>query len=156
MSKLIRWNPMREMLELRSEFDRLFDAALDMPSMTQPGGSWGVALDVTEDEDEFTVVASAPGLEADDFDITVNNNVLTIQGEYRDESEEETKQYHLRERRYGRFTRSVSLPATVEADKIEANYEKGLLTIHLPKAEVARPKRIEVKAGGNGQKVLEG
>jgi HSP20 family protein len=156
MAKIIRWNPMREMMDLRTEFDRLFDSALDLPTFSTPVSAWGVALDVTEDADKFTVVAAAPGMEVEDFEITVNNNVLTIQGEYRDESEEETKQYHVRERRFGKFTRSVSLPATVEANKIGASYDKGLLTIHVPKAEVAKPKRIEVKVGSNGQQVLEG
>jgi len=156
MTKIVRWSPMREMMSLRNEFDRLFDTAFEMPRWSATrDAAWGLAVDVTEDENEFTVSAAVPGLSPEDLDITVNNNLLTIQGEYTDESEQDGKQYHLRERRYGSFSRSLTLPTTVDAGNIVAAYDKGVLTLHIPKAEVARPRRIEVQVG-NGQKMVEG
>jgi len=156
MTKIVRWSPMREMMSLRNEFDRLFDTAFEMPRLSSARDvSWGLAVDVTEDENEFTVTAAVPGLAPEDIDITVNNNMLTIQGEFADENESEGKQVHLRERRYGSFARSLTLPTSVDADNIVAAYDKGVLTLHIPKAEIARPRRIEIKTA-NGQKVLEG
>jgi HSP20 family protein len=94
-----------------------------------------------------------PGIKPEDLDITVTKNTLTIKGEVRQEEEKEEERYHLRERRYGRFARSITLPTSVDADEIEANYENGVLTLRLPKTEEVKPKRIEVKSG---EKLLEG
>ena len=156
MTKIVRWSPMREMMTLRNEFDRLFDTAFEMPRWNVTRDTtWGLAVDVTEDENEFTVTAAVPGLAPEDIDITVNNNMLTIQGEYADESEKEEKQYHVRERRFGSFSRSLTLPSTVDTEQIAAEYEKGVLTLRIPKAEVAKPRRVAVKVS-NGDRVLEG
>jgi HSP20 family protein len=106
--------------------------------------SWDLALDVAETEDDFLVKASLPGINPDDLEITYNNNLLTIKGEVKEEKDIEEQRYHLRERRYGSFSRSLTLPSTVKADAIEASYEGGVLTLHLPKAEEAKPKRIPV------------
>ena len=141
---LTRWDPFREMLSIRNTMDRMFDSALaGSPDRWQPM-AWDLALDVVESKDEFVVKASVPGINPDDLEITFNNNTLTIRGEIKDEREVEEAQYHLRERRYGSFARSLTLPAGIEANKIEANYEAGVLKLRLPKAEEIKPKKIAI------------
>lgn len=110
----------------------------------QPG-ALSLALDVAEQDDAFIVKASIPGVPADDVEITLTDNVLTIKGEMKDDKEVKETNYHLRERRFGSFMRSVTLPTSVDADKIEAVNENGVLTLTLPKAEAVKPKKIEVK-----------
>ncbi len=148
MSSIIRWDPFREMLGLRREMDRLFDNTFFSPdaSWTQPT-AWDLALDVTENNDEIVVKASIPGINPDDLEVTYTENTLTIKGEVKAEEEKEGSRYHLRERRYGSFVRSLSLPVGVKAEDIQANYEAGVLTLHLPKSEEVKPKRIAVNVG---------
>jgi HSP20 family protein len=141
------------MLAIRNTMERLLDSAVASTSTLQPA-TLGLALDIAESENEYVVKASLPGISLNDLEITYANNTLTIKGEIREEQELEEARYHLRERSYGSFARSITLPAGVEADKIEANYEVGVLTLHLPKAEEIKPKRIPIKAG-DGQKVIE-
>ena len=107
---------------------------------------WALALDVIETEDAFIVKASLPGINPDELDITFTDNVLTIQGEIKQEQDVEEGKYHLRERRYGMFQRSIALPVPVDADKIEATYKDGVLTLSIPKVEEIKPKKISVKA----------
>ncbi|MBK7219446.1 MAG: Hsp20/alpha crystallin family protein [Candidatus Promineofilum sp.] len=109
-------------------------------------GSWGLALDVAEKGEVFTVKASLPGISPDDLNVTLEDNVLTIQGETKEDETIEENSYHIRERRYGSFSRSVRFPVPVEGDKVEAEYENGVLTLTIPKAEAVKPKRIAVKA----------
>lgn len=153
MVNLVRWNPMREMVSLRDEMNRLFEQAFEGGSLGpwQSSANWGLALDVAETDDAFVVTASVPGMKPDDLDITITNNVLTIKGEYKADKTIEEEQYHLRERRFGSFGRSISLPVTVDADAVEAKYEDGILTLTVPKAEEAKPRRIAVKVHNNGQ-----
>jgi HSP20 family protein len=142
---LTRWDPFQELITLRNAVDRMFDTSL-IPSSGSPQSiTWGLALDVVEKEDEFLVKASVPGINPDDLDITFTDNVLTIKGETKSEDEKDEGAYHLRERRYGSFSRSISLGSHITADKIQANYENGVLTLHLPKAEEVKPKRISIK-----------
>jgi HSP20 family protein len=110
-----------------------------------------LSLDVAEDDKEYIVKASIPGVDPNAVEITLADNVLTIKGETKQESDTTEKNYHVRERRYGSFTRSVTLPVAVNADKIEATHENGVLTLHLPKTEAAQPKRISVKTTVNGK-----
>ncbi len=107
---------------------------------------WALALDVAENEDNFVVKASLAGINPDDLDITLTDNVLTIKGEIKDEKSEDNGVYHLRERRYGMFQRSIALPVPVNADKIDAVYKDGVLTLTVPKVEEIKPKKISVKA----------
>jgi HSP20 family protein len=121
------------------------------PSSLAPGnggGEYSLALDVSENEEQFTVVAAVPGVSPADLEITLTDNVLTIRGELRQEQEREQERVHLRERRYGRFVRSLTLPVPVQDEQIEAHYEQGVLTLRLPKAEQAKPKRIDIKSQG--------
>ncbi|HLE51593.1 MAG TPA: Hsp20/alpha crystallin family protein [Anaerolineales bacterium] len=151
---LTRWDPFRELITIRNTMDRLFDSALvGSPTTWQPA-AWDLALDVAESEDEFTVKASIPGINPDDLEITFTNNTLTIKGETKEEKEVEQAHYHLRERRYGSFARSITLPAGIEAEKIQANYEAGVLKLRLPKAEEVKPKKIAIRTTAS-PKVIE-
>jgi HSP20 family protein len=120
--------------------------------------AWDFPLDVMETKDGYEVKASLPGINPDDLEITYTNNTLTIRGELEEEREETSKEkhYHLRERRYGSFSRSIYLPTPINAGKIKADYESGVLHLDLPKAEESKPKRIPVRAtGGQKQKQVE-
>ena len=140
---------------LRSEMDRLFDTFMGglptFPSMFGPSGGRGLALapslDVKETEQEIVVEAELPGLEEKDVSLTMQNGVLTIQGEKRLEYDEEKENYHVMERRYGSFQRSLRVPDTVDEGKVEARFENGVLKVALPKRpEAAREQRkIEIK-----------
>lgn len=125
-----------------SDLDRVFDAALGAaPSMS----GWTPAVDVSESTDAYTVTAELPGLDPKEVEITVENGVMSISGEKQDAFENtETSGRHVVERRYGRFQRNFSLPRSVDADKVEAHFENGLLTVTLPKAEKAKPRRIKI------------
>lgn len=152
MTKLVRWNPMREAVDLFNEFDRMFESPVyrsrwGMPLRTNDVvGSWSLALDVAEAGDNFTVKASLPGLNPDDLNVTLEDSVLTIQGEVKEDETIDEDSYHIRERRYGSFSRSIRFPVPVEAGKVEAAFENGVLTLTVPKAEAVKPKRIEIKA----------
>jgi HSP20 family protein len=156
MSNLTRWDPFREMMSFRSAIDRLFDETVFNRQPDFEGQiSWSPALDVAETGDEYLVKASLPGIEPDDLEITYSNNVLTIKGEMQSEREVEDQRYHLRERRSGSFSRSLSLPSIVDADHIQTSYTAGVLTLHLPKVEEAKPRRIQVRSA-ESPRMIEG
>lgn len=148
---LTRWDPYREIMSVRRAMDRLMENVFSEESAT--AAEWGLALDVIENDNDFVVKASLPGLKPEDIDVTYNKGMLTIRGELKEERESEKGQYHLRERRYGTFARSISLPSTINADEIDATYRDGVLTLRLPKMEEAKPKRITVNNGS--RKVIE-
>jgi HSP20 family protein len=145
MSNLTRWEPMREMMTLRQAMDQLFDDAF-----TRPRGASGVsivpAMDLYQTADEVVVKANLPGLKAEDVQISVANGVLSLHGEFKQENEQNEATYHVLERRYGSFERSVTLPTDVQTDKAKAEFQDGVLTITLPKAETVKPKTITIKA----------
>jgi HSP20 family protein len=143
---LTRWDPLREMMILRKSMDRAFDRDYTLAPSAWKSFTWSVALDVVESEDEFLVKASLPGINPDDLDITFSDDTLTIKGEVEEEDEINETHYHLRERRQGSFSRSIRLPSGIEADAIAANYENGVLELHLPKTEEVKPKKIAIKA----------
>jgi HSP20 family protein len=149
MTTMIRWDPFREMMTLRNTMDRLFDDSFrslsDWSQGPQRNGAFALPLDVVEWDEEFVVQASVPGANPEDIDITLTNNVLTIAGEIKQAATGEGAQHHLQERAHGRFYRSLRLPAAVEDGDVDARYEQGVLTIHIPKSEEARPKRIPVR-----------
>jgi HSP20 family protein len=150
---LTRWDPFQEMLNLRRTVDRLFDNASQDHDWAQ-STPWGLAVDVVENKDDFIVKASAPGINPDDLDISYVEDTLTIKGEIKSENEVKENQYHLRERRFGTFSRSITLPTKIKGDAIEASYQNGVITLRLPKAEEVKPKRIAIKVGD--QKMIEG
>ena len=162
MNSLTLWNPYREMMTLRRQLDSFFDDSFFKLSGYQRPlleRIWGLDLDVVENDESFLIQASVPGIDPEQLDITLENNVLTIKGELDEEKRQEGEVYHLRERRYGRFSRSVTLPAEVDADAIEAQMENGVLTLTVPKSEESKPKRIPIRMekalSSNGQEVIE-
>ncbi len=145
MSNLIRWEPAREMMTLRDAMDRLFDDAFTRP-LRLNDGHWSMpAVDMYQTDNEIVVKAAVPGVKTEDAQINVTGEVLTIKGEVKEKEEVKEKAYHLREQRWGMFERTLALPTDVIADKAKAEFENGILTITLPKAEEVRPKTISIK-----------
>jgi HSP20 family protein len=145
---LIQWKPFREVSRLRSEMDRLWDEYFGagrraLQPLEEP---WLPAVDVSETGEKITVTAEIPGMEAKDIDISIVGDTLVIKGEKKSEKEEKEENYHMVERSYGSFSRSMKLPAAVDADKVDATYKNGVLTVVLPKKEEVKPKAIEIKA----------
>jgi len=152
---LVRWNPARELatfptdvLNMQREINKMFDhffrgGTVDDGSL---GTSlWTPAVDVAEHDNEYDVKVELPGVNKDDVKITMQDNILTIRGEKKQEKESKGSNYHRVERSYGSFQRSFTLPTSVKSEKIEASYNDGVLSIKLPKAEEAKPKQIDVK-----------
>lgn len=156
MTRIVRWDPFRDMLAMRTQMDRIMDEWLKESNGAENSengqSTLRLALDVRENENAFVVKASVPGIHPEDLEINFNDNTLTIQGETKDEHIDENERYHLRERRFGRFVRSMTLPVAVNADSIDAHYENGVLTLTLPKAEETKPRKINVR---NSQPVVE-
>ena len=146
MSNLTRWEPVREMMTLREAMDRLFDDAFTRPINLRDGGLSAPAVDMYQTDDEVVVKAALPGFKADEVQINVTGDLLTIRGEHKAEEEKQEKSWHIREQRWGTFERSVALPTDVVSDRADAAFENGILTIKLPKAEEVKPKTITVKA----------
>jgi HSP20 family protein len=145
MSNLIRWEPMREMMTLREAMDRLFDDAFTRP--IHNGNNWGApAIDLYQTNDDVVVKATLPGLKTEDVQISITGDMLTLKGEFKQDNEIKEATYHIKEQRYGSFERSVMLPTTVQSEKAKAEFENGILTVTLPKAEQVKPKTITVKA----------
>jgi HSP20 family protein len=144
------------MVNMQRAMDRLFDefsGGYDSDSWTEQS-SWTLPVDVTENEDGYELTASLPGVNEDNIEVTLNDNVLNIRAEMKAEEEREGDNYHIRERRWGTFNRSLRLPAQVNSDAVEANYENGVLKLRLPKAEEVKPRRIAIGSNGE-QKVIE-
>jgi len=148
------WNPYRELRQMEDTMNRLW-RGFGGPSGREGAEDWNILLDVLEQGDNFIVVASLPGVNPDEIDVAVEENVLTLRAERKPEAAGEESRYLVRERPVGSFFRALRLPATVDTDKIESYYENGVLTITLPKAEEKKKKQIQVKVGG-GPKVIEG
>ncbi len=146
---LKRWEPFEDLVSLRDAMNRLFEE-----SWVRPRGGWllpslagTLALDVYETDEAVVVKTAVPGVDPDDIDITIQGDTLTIAGETEADEEVKGERYLRRERRYGSFSRSVALPGGILADKAEADFENGMLTLTLPKAEEVKPKTIKVKTG---------
>jgi len=148
MADLVRWEPFRELMSLREAMDRLFEESFVRPRSwwLTPLSSGTLALDMYETDNDVVVKAVIPGVKPEDIDITLSGDVLTIKGEVKAEEKVEKSNYIYQERRYGAFSRSVTIPIPVVADKAEATFENGILTLTLPKAEEIKPKSIKVKA----------
>jgi HSP20 family protein len=145
MLDLIKYNPFRETLP-----DRLFRSGFFGPSIFRhleedEEGLTIPKVDVTEGDKEFTVTAEVPGYAKEEIKVEVENGRLSLHAEHKEEKEEKKEHYHLRERRYGSFTRTFGLPENVDAEKIEAKVKDGVLTVSIPKVEETKPKAIEIK-----------
>jgi HSP20 family protein len=152
-----RWDPFQDLLAIQDEMNQLFGRAYGQGgqarSQAQGERMWAPALDISERKDAYVVTVEVPGIKAEDLDITLEDGLLTIKGERRFTQETSEQQFHRVERRYGGFRRSITLPAQVKADQIEASFEDGVLEVVVPKAEEAKPKKISVRAGGGRQQV---
>jgi HSP20 family protein len=148
-TNLIRWNPESDLL--RGRFDRLFNQMIQDAWGAQPategfsGKAWTPAVDIKESDDVLEFAVELPGLPKESVEITVENNVLTIAGERKFEKEVKGENYHRLERSYGGFSRSFTLPAGVTAEKIEAAFDQGVLTIKLPKQEESKARKISIR-----------
>jgi HSP20 family protein len=144
--ELTPWRPF-EFDRIRREMDRLWDSFLEgRPLRRAEGGrEWLPSLDVSETKNDLVVKAELPGMDPKDIDISLSNGLLTITGEKKQEKEEKDENYHLIERSYGSFTRSVRLPREVQSDKITASFKNGVLRVTLPKSEEAKKKEIKIK-----------
>jgi len=145
MSELVRWRPFREMSRMQDTMDRMFEEIFFRPWGWRRGEVFGmIPVDIYETAEEYTIKAPMPGVMADKLEVTHEAGVLTIQGEVSEEKETQGECL-VQERRYGRFSRSISLPGTIQAERISASLKDGILTLRVPKAEEAKPKKISVK-----------
>lgn len=150
MTNLVRWEPFRDLISLREAMDRLFEESFVRPRagwLAQVGAET-LAVDMYETDDAIVVKSAIPGIKPEDLDISITSDTLTIKGETKAEEEIKEGNFIHRERRYGSFCRSLTNPMPVVADKAEAEFENGVLTLTLPKAEEVKPKAIKVKAKG--------
>ncbi|MGA9351142.1 MAG: Hsp20/alpha crystallin family protein [Anaerolineae bacterium] len=148
MANLVRWEPFRDLISLREAMDRLFEESFIRPRIgwLAPLGAEALAVDMYETDQDVVIKSSVPGVKAEDIDITITGDTLTIKGETKAEEKVEKANYIRQECRYGAFSRSLTLPTTIVAEKAKAEFENGVLTLTLPKAEEVKPKTIEVKA----------
>jgi len=156
MTVLTRWEPFREFSTLQDRMNRLFRDSFGPEGREESLSTTAFAplVDVYEDEHNITLKIEVPGIEEKDIDVRIENNTLTVHGERKFEKEEKEENYRRIERQYGSFTRTFTLPTTVDAEKVSANYDKGVLKIALAKKAEAKPKQIKVHVGG--EKTLEG
>jgi HSP20 family protein len=152
---LMRWNPFREMEEmerrLEDVFGRTFMPVIWRRTPVEEVG-WVPAIEMFEKEDQFIVKAELPGMKEEDIDVSVVGETLTIRGQRKAESEVKEDDYYCCERSYGSFSRSIALPSTVDAKKIEASYEDGVLEVSLPKAPEVKPQKVAVTAKKKSEK----
>jgi len=145
-----RWDPFKEMEEMQERMARMFELS---PLRSEAGRElmsareWAPLVDISEDEKEYLIKAELPEVKKDDVKVSVENGVLNISGERKHEEETKTRKQHRIERSYGRFVRSFTLPDDVNAAKVSAEFKDGLLKVHVPKDESAKPKAVEVKVG---------
>jgi HSP20 family protein len=155
MTVLTRFEPFRELTTLQDRMNRLFrDAYGDGRDEALTTSNFAPPVDVYEDEHNITLKIEVPGIEEKDIDVRIENNTLTVHGERKFEKEEKEENFRRVERQYGSFTRSFTLPTTVDPDKVQAHYDKGILKVLLAKKAEAKPKQIKVNVGS--EKALEG
>ena len=151
-NNITRWNPFREMVTMQNMMDRLFDDNWRPFFEESNVGANPLALDVHEDERAYTISTDLPGVQADDIKVRQDGDYVVIEAETHDQFSEpqEGRRSLVKERRYGRYSRRLRLPQNVNFDQADANYQDGVLTLTLPKAEEPKPKTIQVKAASNG------
>jgi HSP20 family protein len=155
MTLLTRWDPFREFVTLQDRMNRLFHDSFGPEGREESltSSTFAPPVDVYEDEHNVTLKIEVPGIEEKDIDVRIENNTLTVHGERKYEKEEKEENYRRVERQYGSFTRTFTLPSTVDQDSVQADYDKGVLKIKLAKKAEAKPKQIKVNVGS--QKTLE-
>jgi HSP20 family protein len=147
---IVRYDPFRDLRTLQEEVNRLFSTNLT-GGFGEEGigrGAWNPSVDIYENKDQIVLEAELPGMTREDFDLAIENNVITLRGERRFEKKDETDNYHRVERSYGSFTRSFTLPQTVSGEGATAEYRNGVLRVTLPKREETKARRIEISGEG--------
>jgi HSP20 family protein len=154
---LVRWEPARELNSLQQEMNRLFSTFFDTPTAGNgsPTRRWIPAMDLVETDDHYVLTADLPGLSQDDIDLEFEGDVLTLSGERRSEHAERNEGYYRLERATGSFSRSLTLPEGVDPDAVEATFDKGVLTVRIPKPEQRKPKKVAIQVGDT-PKTIEG
>ena len=150
MNTISRWEPFRGLGTLQDQVNRIFEDSFARSGETALA-NWSPAVDIYETENDLVVKADLPDLNEKDIDIQVENSTLTIHGERKFEQKVNKDNYLRVERAYGTFTRSFSLPNTVQTDGIRAEYQNGVLTVHMPKREESKPKQIKIGVTANGK-----
>ncbi|MBV9960244.1 MAG: Hsp20/alpha crystallin family protein [Acidobacteria bacterium] len=143
---IVRYDPFRDLRSLQDEVNRLFSTNLSR-AFGEEGiarGAWNPSVDIYENKDQIVLEAELPGMKREDFDLSIENNVITLRGERRFEKQDDGDNYHRVERSYGSFARSFTLPQTVQADEVAAEYRNGVLRVTMPKREEVKARRIEV------------
>ena len=149
---LVRWEPVRELHSMQQEMNRLFNTFFDAPNGPSTGGGprrWVPAMDLVELEDHFVLRADLPGLDDGDVKLEIADDVLTLSGERKFEHEDRKEGFYRLERGAGSFSRSLTLPEGVDAEKIAASFDKGVLEVRIPKPEERKPRRVEIAVGGS-------
>jgi HSP20 family protein len=147
MTTLMRWDPFRELEDMSDRLNRVFarPATRTNGKEALTVADWAPTVDISETESEYLIKAELPEVKKDEVKVTLEDGILTIQGERRREKDEKTTKYHRVERSYGSFVRSFSLPDQVEENGVKAEYKDGMLNLRIPKSEKAKPRAIEVK-----------
>lgn len=143
---ITRWDPFRDLMSIQNEMNRLFGRTYGGDVGETTRGAWTPALDVFETQDKFVITMELPGVSPDDVDISVEDSTLVVRGERRFYSEQNEESFLRVERRFGEFTRSLTLPSTADAESIQASFDQGVLTIEVPKREEAKPRKVSIKA----------
>ncbi len=146
MTRLSRWDPLREMITMRQAVDRMLDEAFARGTETRGTGAWLLPMDAYITDEAIVIRADVPGLKPEEIDITLEGDTLTIRGEIKREGENQRK-YVLLERPTGKFERTLTINTPIDHDRVEATFKDGVLTLTLPKAEAVKPRQITVKAG---------
>jgi HSP20 family protein len=144
---LVRWDPIRELDSLQGDMNRLFDRFFEGRTPNGTARRWIPAMDLAETDDHLVMRGDLPGMTEDDVNIEIKDNVLTVSGERKAEHEDKSEGYHRVERSFGSFSRSLTLPAGVDPDKVEANFDNGVLEVRIPKPAEAKPTRVEIGKG---------
>ena len=154
---IIKYDPFRELRSLQDEMNRLFMTNLPRSVAQEDlaSGGWSPSVDIFESENEIILEAELPGLSRDDFEVSIENNVITLKGKREFEKRDEGDNYHRVERSYGAFTRSFSLPRTVSAENTTADFKNGVLRVSLPKREEAKARKIEVIGDDSDVKAID-
>jgi HSP20 family protein len=154
---IVRYDPFRELRNLQDEMTRVFTGAVPAGSGREDmlNGAWSPKVDIFENKDNLVLEAELPGMSRDDFDLSIENNVITLSGERKFEKKTEEGNYHRLERAYGSFTRSFTLPQTVTADGAKAEFNNGMLHVTLPKREETKARKIEIAGGDSTPKTIE-
>jgi HSP20 family protein len=143
---LVRWDPFRDLVSIQDELNRLFGRTFGGVEPMRPGasGSWMPSMDLYETQDKIVAKLDLPGIDPGDVEVSVEGSTLSVSGKREFVTETDEENYHRVERRYGSFTRAITLPQTADTEKVVATFDKGVLTVEVPKVEEAKPKKIRV------------